>query len=307
MHNELVRAVLAAAIAGSITSACSAARVAKPIARELFARALAEATCEGIAACCERFVWGTDGSCVANAEKAIASRPAEMYDAVTGGRCVEAFERILPKCALEAGDLEALRKACAIELEPAPPEGLACSSPCADGFECADFGKQIDGSKGPAFFCVRKQSVGLGESCHERFAADEVPAVLPVCEPAAKLMCDAGKTNRCIMLAQLDEACESRCADSLLCVNLNGQRTCAAQAKLGEPCRADNFAACEFGSYCEPSTSICRSQPGFGELCREGMCARGLRCEIDRCADPRTSTPPSCYGLTTLWDALRKP
>jgi hypothetical protein len=277
-------------------------RDAKPIAQDKFAHALAEATCNSIAPCCMQFSWGTDASCITNAETTINLQRPTTYDAATGGRCVLAFARVLAKCALKPDDLETLRRACALEVEPAPPDTALCGT-CAEGLECVDFGKQMDASKGPAYFCVRKQSVALGELCYAHFEPGEVPEVRLVCEPAAELGCDAGQTNRCFARAQRGEACGNGCGEGLHC--FFSDMTCAAQAKDGEPCRADDFVACEFGSYCDPNAPTCKALPGFGEPCRNGACGSNLICENRSCVDERTSGQSSCFGVTTLWNMLQ--
>ncbi len=132
---------------------------------------------------------------------------------------------------------------CSIEVAPEPPASAPCGG-CEDGLECADFGKQIDGSHRPAFYCVRRQRAGLGELCYAHFEAGEVPDIRLVCEPATELGCDAGKTNLCF-----------------------------ARAQSGEPCR-------------------------------DGACGPDLSCENGTCVDPRTSSPSSCFGVTTLWNTL---
>ena len=66
--------------------------------------------------------------------------------------------------------------------------------------------------------------------------------------------------------------------------------TCQAVPKLGEPCPE---RACELGTFCDPTTELCRPHLEAGEACLDSYDCRPLDCVNGVCA-PRQFLDYEC-------------
>jgi hypothetical protein len=122
----------------------------------------------------------------------------------------------------------------------------------------ADPCSAVPGDLGPAF---------LGDSC------------------APGLVCIEGTCAR--LIAEVGDVCADSavCPAGTACLDPDGSgaATCQAPAGQDERCNPHDLDPCEADLLCDREAGVCNPPPGPGEVCPQGVCAAGSRCDGSTC------------------------
>lgn len=259
---------------GSVVSACSDPDEPSPAAASDFVEQLAQATCAGLAPCCQRANIAYDqATCLTNARAEFAddlgrlSGPKFRYEASAAGGCLTEVKRVLAAC--EEFEDDTTGVACAGVFVGTLAEGATCTrdEECADQANCLGLtsgGTGICGKNTDFTFTHGK----LGEACAGECSGAKCQVFGEAMNPAV--------------------VCYE--SDGLSC---NGS-VCAQIVGVGEAC--DGMASCNSTAYCDTTLMKCVARKPEGAACTTGPECQRRDCNSGICQRDPAASENSCQG-----------